>query len=1104
MTGAERRVDTATVLFTDVVGSTSQRARIGEEAADRLRNAHDTFVNSAIEINRGVVVKHTGDGVMATFSAAVDAVGAAVAIQQAVDLHNRRGVTESIEVRIGISVGDVTFEGEDCFGLPVVEAQRLESAAQPGGILCADIVRHLARGRGGFEFSEYGDLELKGIPGTVPTAAVHWEALAEPTRGAVDQAPLPPALSSPSAFPLAGRTEIFDRLVAEWKESAAGSRRVVLLAGEPGVGKTRLATELALTARDQQALVLAGRCDEDLGLAFQPFVEALRFQLELPDDVAPATWLGPLSGELVRLVPEVGDRILGAEPRRGDPESERARLFEAVTGWLRTTAASAPLLLVLDDLHWADPPTLALFRHVVHETANDRVMILGTYRDTDLDRAHPLSAALAEFRRIGAVQRMAIDGLDRDGVAQFLERSAGHDLDDAGLALADAVFAETTGNPFFVGEIMRNLVESGALVVRDGRWTSDLTLAQVGLPEGVREVVGRRISRLDEPTQRSLSVAAVIGAEFDVRVLADVIGIDEDDALDQLDRARATGLLNEVGLDRYRFGHALVRTTLLEELTTTRRVRTHRKIAEALEARHRADPTKVLPELAYHFGEASAAGVADKAVEYSKRAGDAAMEASAPDDAIRWYSLALEHLEDDEYDIATEVDLLTRLARAQIQTALGDVRDTVVLAAQRAQRAGLATAMAEVLLVSGRLSFDQDQPSDPEKIALLEDALAQLHEMPALRARVLAALATELIFIGDIRRFELLDEAVASARDSGDRLALIEVASARFSARSRTTCHGDSFRQESELRREVFAAAQTLGDPISMAGAWMSSGFDALASCDGPAARAALAGLEDLATRADAAVTHRAILMVGEMVAASDGELAVAEARSAEMFQILSTMGLPEAITYRATMGLAGRREQDRLGELLEAWTEFRDSRPVVSDATDAAVMFMLATTGAIDEAARRLDRAAANGFTDVPDEAGWPMAISLYAETAALVADRDAAGMLVEIIRPFAADRAQLGTGGIMCGPAARLVARLEAVLGNDERSDLAFVAAIEDADRLESPIWRARCRLEWAACLLGREKTEVASTLIDEAQAAMGDLDLPALRRQLSELRP
>ena len=1102
MSGAESRVDTASVLFTDVVGSTSQRARIGEEAADRLRTAHDMFVRAAIEVNRGTVVKHTGDGVMATFSAAVDAVASGVAIQQAVDLHNRRGETERIVVRIGISVGDVTFEGDDCFGLPVIEAQRLEAAADGGQILCADIVRHLARGRGGYEFVVHGDLELKGIPGTVPTAEVQWEPVADATPGAVEHAPLPPALASPSAFPLSGRAEIFERLVMEWKESSTGSRRVVLLAGEPGVGKTRLATELALVARDHEALVLAGRCDEDLGLAFQPFVEALRFQLELPDDVAPTGWLGPLAGELVRLVPEVVGRIPEAAPVRADAESERARLFEAITGWLRATAAAVPLLIVLDDLHWADPPTLALLRHLVHETANDRIMVLGTYRDTDLDRSHPLAAALAELRRLGAVQRIAIDGLDRDGVAQLLERAAGHELDDAGAALADAVFAETTGNPFFVGEIVRNLVESGALVVRDGRWTSDLTLEDVGLPEGVREVVGRRISRLDDDTQRALSVAAVIGAEFDVRVLADVIGIDEDDALDQLDRARATGLVNEVGLDRYRFGHALVRTTLLEELTTTRRVRTHRKIAEAIEARYAANPSKVLTELAYHFGEAAAAGVADKAVEYATRAGDAAMATSAPDDAIRWYSLALEHL-DGEDDAVTEVGVLTRLAGAQQQTAMGQVRDTVIRAAALAQRAGLPREMAEVLLVSGRMSFDGGQPSDPDKIELLERALEQLDEEPALRARVQAALAVELIFVGDTRRFALLDDAIETARSSGDPRALVDAAHARFNARSRATWSGDVFRAEQALGAEMSAATETLGDPYMRALALMGRGFGGIASGDRPDTRDALERLQDLSSKTNSPAIRRATLMVAQMDAALDGHLAVAEALSAELYAVLHSMGLPEAVTYRAVMGLAGRREQDRLQELLPAWQAAPDASSPIPNATSAAVIFMVAIAGDPDEAAQLLDAAATNRFEDVPDDAGWPVAIAMYAEVAALVGDRVAAAALVEILVPFADVGADMCTGGIVHGPTNRLVALLEAVLGDDEAADRSFAAALEDALRLESPIWNARCRLDWAERLLARGDVDRAVVLIAEADAALGDLDLPALRRQLSELR-
>src|SRR3954454_15605616 len=207
---AAERIETATVLFTDVVGSKALRSRMGEEAADRLRLKHDALVHGAITANRGAVVKHTGDGAMATFSAAVDAVGAAVAIQQAVDGHNRRSTDERLEVRVGISVGDVTFTADDCFRLPVIEAQRLEAAAEGSQILCAEIVRHLARGRGGYEFVSVGDLDLKGIPDPVPAVEVRWEPVVQVAMPR--ETPLPSVLAAPRGFDLAGRQTELDAL----------------------------------------------------------------------------------------------------------------------------------------------------------------------------------------------------------------------------------------------------------------------------------------------------------------------------------------------------------------------------------------------------------------------------------------------------------------------------------------------------------------------------------------------------------------------------------------------------------------------------------------------------------------------------------------------------------------------------------------------------------------------------------------------------------------------------------------------------------------------------------------------------------------------------
>jgi predicted ATPase/class 3 adenylate cyclase len=1093
----EQRVDTATVLFTDVVDSTALRARVGEEAAESLRLTHDALLRGAVESQRGIVVKHTGDGVMATFSAAVDAVSAAVAIQQAVDAHNRRSDQERFEVRVGISVGDVTFDGDDCFGLPVIEAQRLESATVGGKIYCAEIVRHLARGRGGYEFVSVGELALKGIPDPVPAVEVKWAPVVQVAMAR--ETPLPPVLATPSAFDLAGRARELDLLVDAWKESAAGHGRVVLLSGEPGIGKTRLATETALLARRNGALVLAGRCDEEMGLPYQPFVEALRFQTTLGDDV-PAAWFGAFPGELVRLVPEVADRLVDAEPAlRADPESERLRLFEAVTSWLRTTAGSVPVLLVLDDLHWADRPTLLLLRHLVHETARDQLLIVGTYRSTDLDRSHPLSGMLADLRRDDRVVRLAVDGLTADGVAELLERSSGHELDERGTELADAVFAETAGNPFFVGEIIRHLVESGALVHRDGRWTSDFTLADVGLPEGVREVVGRRINRLDEPAQRLLSVAAVIGQEFGVPLLAAVAGTDEDAALDLLDVARAAGLVNEVGLDRYRFGHALVRATLLEELTTSRRVRTHRKIGEALEAQHAGDLDAVMTDLAHHFGEAAAADPA-KAVEYARRAGELAVAASAPDDAVRWFGLARDHLEGADDDVETDVALLTLLARAEWSAGIGDPKAHLSAAAARAHHAGLHRAMVDALLVTTRASFNEEQESDPEKIELLELALDFLDDDPGLRARVLGVLAIELIFVGDIRRGALLDEARELARHSGDPLTVIDVSMCDFNARPRSTWSPPQLRADRVANSEALAAAHHLADPERLAAMHLQSFFITLICGDGGEARAHAGALAQLTADGRNPLALRMLLFAEQMIATIEGRLIEAEALAIEQFELWRRAGMPEAYTYRATEQLGVRREQGRLAEIVPGWQRHVDAHPRDA-ASRGTIAFALAETGRLDDAARLLDEQHRSGFPTMPDDAGWPLGVATWSEVAVRVGDRDAARALYPLIAFY--DGLFLGTGGISLGPAARVLALLEQLLDRPADADRHHADAVTMANEMRSPVWSARCGLDWADALLTRGDASRAAALTDDADAAIGSLTLPALQQQSANLR-
>ncbi len=368
-------------------------------------------------------------------------------------------------------------------------------------------------------------------------------------------------------------------LTTAWKETAEGARRAVLVSGEPGIGKTRLVTEAVRGAHDRGSIVLWGRCDEDLGAPYGPFAEALRhYVLVTPPDQVRAE-VGALGGELVRIVPDIASRVPGlAEPMVADAETERFRLFDAVADLLSEISAAAPVVLVLDDLHWADKPSLVLLRHLLRSPTPMRVLFLGTYRDTDLDRSHPLSDVLGELRRQPGVDRLDLQGLDQDEISGFMANVAGHELTEGGRDLAEALHTETEGNPFFVGEVLRHLAESGAIVQDDeGHWTTSGAVADFGIPEGVREVVGRRLSRLSDAVNRALAIGAVIGPTFDLATIEGAGGPAGDELFDALDEATQFGLIREApdAPGRYAFAHALVRASLYEELTTNRRVRMH-------------------------------------------------------------------------------------------------------------------------------------------------------------------------------------------------------------------------------------------------------------------------------------------------------------------------------------------------------------------------------------------------------------------------------------------------------------------------------------------------------------------------------------------------
>ena len=808
MVDGARQVATRSVLFTDVVGSTEMRIRLGEDAADDVRRAHDKMLTEAVEAQGGNVVKGTGDGIHAAFESAADAVRGAVAVQQAVESFCRRNPDRSFAVRVGLSVGDVAAEAGDLYGVPVVEAARLCGTAAGGEILAADLIRALARGRVNNAFEPMGELLLKGLQDPVAACRVIWEPILDVSPEAADHsAPLPPALAA-SVTPYIGREALRERLRAEWEAVRAGDCRTVLLVGEPGVGKTRTAAELARQAFADGGLVLYGRCDEDLDVPYQTFVEALDHYARH----APAPVLGRLPGELTRLVPDLPTHV-GHLPNAvaSDPASEEYRLLEATASWLVDAArAAGGLVLVLDDVHWATKPTLLLMQHVVRVASDESapILVLATYRDTDIDRDHPLPSVLADLRRLAGVDRLQVDNLTIDEVLALVEAAAGHDLDQPIQVLATVMYAETEGNPFFVGEVLRHLIETGA-VRRDGdRWVV-AEPDRVTIPEGVRDVIGRRLSRLPPVANDVLAIAAVLGREFDVELLLAVSDTAEPEALDALDQSVRARLLEETGVDEYRFAHALVRTTLYDELSATRRRRLHRRVADVLE-KIRPDDVRAL---AHHCTQAGPdGGDISRALRYTLAAADQSLEARAFADAEDGFRAALDLLADGAHDGAAERAVaLCGLGEAQRDQGIPEFRETLLEAGRRAaaddnlpllQRAVLSNTRGYASIIGG---------VDPERVALIETALERTGIEPTeLRARLLAQLALEIIFAGDPERtVATTEEAIALARELGDPALL-----GRILVLTRYTySQGPAYRELLERSAEGQDLADTDGDP---------------------------------------------------------------------------------------------------------------------------------------------------------------------------------------------------------------------------------------------------------------------------------------------------
>jgi class 3 adenylate cyclase len=572
-----------------------------------------------------------------------------------------------------------------------------------------------------------------------------------------------------------GRDRELAQLREAFDDAVSGRGRILMLVGEPGIGKTRTAEELATYARLRGSQVLWGRCYEGEGApAYWPWVQIIRSYVQEREPKTLLSEMGPGAADIAEVVSEVRERLPGLPaPPKLEPEEARFRLFDSITTFIKNASHPQPLALIVDDLHWADKPSLLLLQFLARELESSRLLLLGTYRDVELGRQHPLEQTLAELARSQLSDRVLLRGLTKADVARFVELTAGR---APPAELVEAVYRETEGNPFFVHEVVQLLQSDGRLDRPD-----DVESWSLEIPQGVRQVIGHRLSALSEECNRVLAIASVIGREFELTVLADVSELSEDGLLELLDEAEDARIIGELPgtSGTYRFSHALLRETLYEEIRTTRRVRLHRQVAEALETLYAAKPEPRLAELAYHFCEAASGGDVDKAVAYAVRAAERETELLAYEEAANQYERALFALEAaDPVDESRRCELLIALGEAQFNSsAAARFRPTFRRAIELARKLRSPDQFARAALGLSAARIGSFGVADHELVQMFEEGLALFgNEDSALRAQVMARLGSELLWEESPKRRELLcREAIAMARRAGDREALARV-----------------------------------------------------------------------------------------------------------------------------------------------------------------------------------------------------------------------------------------------------------------------------------------------------------------------------------------
>jgi class 3 adenylate cyclase len=887
-----------------------------------------------------------------------------------------------------------------------------------------------------------------------------------------------------------GRQQEMDEMKAILERTLSGEGTLVTLVGEPGIGKTRLAEQFAVYATLRGAQVLVGRCYEgEMTAPYRPFVEALRQYARTRPDEELRAEMGTGSPEVAMLVSEIRPRFPDLEIAPPlDAEAERLRLFESVTQFVRNASAASPIVLLLDDIHWADKPSLLLLQHLTRNLTGARVLVIATYRDIELDRTHPLSEVLGRLRRLPNFQRLLLRGLPEATLEGLLAAAdSSEENAPARRVLAAALHKETEGNPFFVREILSYLLEEGKIKREGGRWEfGSLTISELGIPEGVREVIGRRLTRLSDGCNRMLTVASTMTGGFSWEALKAITAdVPESLLLELLEEALAAQLVAERKGEvegTYEFTHALIRQTLYEELSGPRRVLLHRQIGEAIERLYAHNIERHLPELAHHFYQAAPGGDVRKAIDYTTRAGERAVALYAWEEAAGHFERALQAMDlTGPVDDRQRFDLLMRLGAAH--GFLGDgasARAVYERATFVAKSAGLVAQQARAAeRYAGSLAIF----SDPARsVAMLEEALAALPDGDSSeRAHVMARLAAVQYFHAPPDRVaEIARRAVGVARRVNDPETLSLVLDSAHFALSGP----ESVEERIAMVDELLTLASARGDKFAVQDALFLRRTDLAELGDiGGSQRdieANLAFAKEVRWplwSASYALAMRPLLE-GRF---DEGEQLMQ--RALALGQNLDSQ-LPVLIFGIQLIGL--RYLQGRLAEvepLVRAQIQQFPNLVTYS----CALALVHAEIGEAEEARHEFDKLATREFAVVPRDAQWLVGIYALTEVCDYLADAPRAATLYNLLLPYADRNIVLGQPAICIGSASRPLGMMALIMGRHDDAERHLEDALAFDRRMNARPWVAHDQYHYARLLLARAAPDDRAKALGLLQQAL-----------------